>query len=496
MADERAEIFEALQDCDLKMGAYTLDSRFSDGVYTKSVTEALQRFTVLPSPETAIMLVGVMPETMSVLLSASSLGTANIPEEMRGPNYDEFQQWMASCEKNISSCESIYYFLLNGVKNNSISVGFHRTRDQKIIFNRLEYIGIKRGIFRNNSHQFLRDKIIQDISAYRSVADLICIHFVFEGSECFYNALGAELGVDFYLNSEFLIRINSNTSEFFKLLTILKPSKKESGEGNKDLYESGYDYYTGDGVEQDIEEAVRLFKLAVENGDAHAQSILGYMYSIGEGVEKDLMEAIRLYGLAAEQGDAGAQNNLGLMCEHGQGIMKDIEEAVRLYKLAVEQGESVAQYNLARMIYEGEGVEQDIEEAVRLFTLAAEQGSADAQTRLAHMYEKGIGVEQDIVEAVRFYKLASNQGNAYAQSSLGYLYEKGIGVEQDMMEAVRLYTLASEQGDAYAQGSLGYMYSKGEVVEKNLAEAIRLCTLAAEQGSVKAQKNLDILKRI
>ena len=45
-------------------------------------------------------------------------------------------------------------------------------------------------------------------------------------------------------------------------------------------------------------------------------------------------EAVRLYRLAAEQGDANAQYNLGRMYDLGQGVARDHEEAVRWYRLA------------------------------------------------------------------------------------------------------------------------------------------------------------------
>lgn len=44
--------------------------------------------------------------------------------------------------------------------------------------------------------------------------------------------------------------------------------------------------------------------LAVEKGYANAQFNLGLLYESGLGVEKSNAEALRLYTLAAEQGDA------------------------------------------------------------------------------------------------------------------------------------------------------------------------------------------------
>jgi TPR repeat protein len=51
-------------------------------------------------------------------------------------------------------------------------------------------------------------------------------------------------------------------------------------------------------------------------------------------VSKDDKEAVRLYRLAADQGDALAQAKLGAMYEQGRrGLTKDSSEALRLYRL-------------------------------------------------------------------------------------------------------------------------------------------------------------------
>ena len=61
-------------------------------------------------------------------------------------------------------------------------------------------------------------------------------------------------------------------------------------------------YKNGDGVPQDLEEAVRWYRLAAEQGNGLAQIVLGGMYYKGLGVPQDLEEAKRLFGLAEDQG--------------------------------------------------------------------------------------------------------------------------------------------------------------------------------------------------
>lgn len=52
--------------------------------------------------------------------------------------------------------------------------------------------------------------------------------------------------------------------------------------------------------------------MAADQGYAVALTNLGWMYTCGLGVEKDYVEAVRLYRLAAEQGNNRAMNNLAV----------------------------------------------------------------------------------------------------------------------------------------------------------------------------------------
>ncbi len=184
-------------------------------------------------------------------------------------------------------------------------------------------------------------------------------------------------------------------------------------------------YSNDQSVAQDYAEAVRLYRLAADQGHADAQVNLGDMFMDGRGVAQDYAEAMRLYRLAAAQGDAIAQNNLGLMFDNGQGVAQDQAAAVRLYRLAAAQGNAEAQNNLGIMFYNGQGVTQDYAKAIRCFRLAAAQGNAEAQNNLGIMFQHGQGVTKDYAEAVLFYRLAAAQGNAEAQSNLDRMIENG-----------------------------------------------------------------------
>jgi TPR repeat protein len=72
-------------------------------------------------------------------------------------------------------------------------------------------------------------------------------------------------------------------------------------------------------------------------GNADAQYSLGVLHAKGEGVTQDYQEAIKLFRLSVEQGHAYPQSSFGWMYQNGQGVTQDYKEAVRWYRLAAEQ---------------------------------------------------------------------------------------------------------------------------------------------------------------
>ena len=82
----------------------------------------------------------------------------------------------------------------------------------------------------------------------------------------------------------------------------------------------------GDGVAKDPVEAADYYRLAAEQGDTLAQAHLGLCHLTGNGVDQDLEEAVRLFREA--QGDPVAQFNLGVCLAKGQGVALDMEAAV------------------------------------------------------------------------------------------------------------------------------------------------------------------------
>ena len=132
-------------------------------------------------------------------------------------------------------------------------------------------------------------------------------------------------------------------------------------------------------------------------------------------VSLHLEDAVRWYRKAAEQGRADAEFKLGYFhTVGGGGLARDMNEAAAWYKKAAEQNQSGAQYNLAVCYEKGLGVERDESSALSWYRKAAALGDTYAQKAVGVIHHKGMGVRADLAEAYAWYLLAASQKNADA----------------------------------------------------------------------------------
>ena len=126
---------------------------------------------------------------------------------------------------------------------------------------------------------------------------------------------------------------------------------------------------------------------ALPGGHAGAESRLGAFYEAGRGgLLKSGAEAMRLYRLAAEKGDAAAQCALGVCYFRGVGGTRDDSEALRWFQLAAKQGHASGQFHLGYWYDEGKGgLDKDRGRAVALYKAAAAQGDGMALVAIKEM---------------------------------------------------------------------------------------------------------------
>ncbi|MDE6281944.1 MAG: sel1 repeat family protein, partial [Oscillospiraceae bacterium] len=158
------------------------------------------------------------------------------------------------------------------------------------------------------------------------------------------------------------------------------------------------------------DEGVARLRSKAENGDPHAQLLLGRLYRDGPLLTPDWVEAQYWFGQAAQS-------------------LPD------------------AQYALGKLLLTDDVEVQDREQGLRWLTQAAERGNEYAAYRLG----KELLKEGKVVDALSWFTVSAEAGNPYAEYLLGKLYWEGEAVPQDREQTVYWLTQAAEQGHAHAQ---------------------------------------------
>ena len=122
----------------------------------------------------------------------------------------------------------------------------------------------------------------------------------------------------------------------------------EQGEGHAQFM-LGMFYYSGDGVNQNKEEATKWFD-AIQEQDPLMQYAWGCNFLKVKGIAPELTkEAVQWFRKAAEQGEAHAQFMLGMCYFNGVGITQDKTEAVKWLQKAAKQGHEEAKKALTEV---------------------------------------------------------------------------------------------------------------------------------------------------
>lgn len=290
-------------------------------------------------------------------------------------------------------------------------------------------------------------------------------------------------------------------------------------------------YHAGVLLKNDEAEALRLLRLAADQGYVPAEESLGIYYAAGVGMEKpDPQVALKWYTAAAQKGSLDAAMNIGSMYAGGDGVPKDMTTAIRWFRQAADAGGSLAEYTLALIYRRGDGVPRDeqqamvwltkagdhdylpalrelgnraayprdgsapdIPAALQRYKRAAELGDAISQAILGDVFSNGELLKPDYEQAAKYYRMAADQGQRDGEFGLAVRYTLGQGAPVDQGEAMRLFKAAADHGHADAQYDLGVMYELGQGPESDLGLAARYYQLAAEQGVVKAQYRIGVL---
>ena len=138
----------------------------------------------------------------------------------------------------------------------------------------------------------------------------------------------------------------------------------------------------------DFAKAFECFLQAATAGDAQACNIVASMYQRGQGVQYNIDRAVKWYTKAANAGNLQAQFNLGNLYRKGDGVEQLDKRAAQWYEKAAKAGYAQAQNSLAYMYALGRGIKMDQKQARKWLEAAAAQGLNIAQQNLSLLEQK------------------------------------------------------------------------------------------------------------
>lgn len=287
-------------------------------------------------------------------------------------------------------------------------------------------------------------------------------------------------------------------------------------------------YLTGQGVQQNLSEAIVWYRRAADLDIAVAELKLGDLYRDGVGVPKSNPEAIKLYTRAANQGDIKAMLRLGELYKGWYGNAFDRQLSFKWYRQAANLGSDEARTQLHLLLannidkqpvqsdsgelsktaragnskemlrlgnyyYEGRGGKRDMVLAIQYFKRAAAAGSADAAYKLGNIYFYGDSVTPNAKQAKTWYMTSARLGMAQGYFRVGEMYYKGQGIPADVSIARDWFLKSAEKNYAPAEDMLGDMYHSGRGAPRYLPRAVYWYEKAGRQGDPYAQFMLSVM---
>ena len=175
----------------------------------------------------------------------------------------------------------------------------------------------------------------------------------------------------------------------------------------------------------------------------------------------------------ANQGDPHAQYLMGLLYRDGGLLVLDAEQAKRWLELSAQELPD-AQYALGKLFLSDDLDIHDPTKGIYWLQQAADSEHEYAAYRLGKEYLNGKNVSKDSAKAAAYIRQAAEQANLYAQYLLGKLYLMGDGVPKDKEAAQYWFSVAEQNGHAYAGYFLDRMDRQENLPPNILLSAMRL----------------------
>ena len=194
-------------------------------------------------------------------------------------------------------------------------------------------------------------------------------------------------------------------------------------------YELGLSYLTGEGIEPNVNEGIKLLRSAMQKGHDDAPYVLAKYYLFADRYA----EGASLFEAFAKQGDAEMQRGLGICYEFGYGVVQNYNTAVYWYNQSTEQGDAEAECRLGLCYIHGKGTKQSDYLAAYHFESSAKKGYSKSQLMLGVLYCDGKGVAKNRSLGVQWLQKAYENG----EEDAGRLLEQVAQIQAQEIERAR-----------------------------------------------------------
>lgn len=263
-------------------------------------------------------------------------------------------------------------------------------------------------------------------------------------------------------------------------------------------------YRDGTGVAKNIDEAIRLFTLAGQQGSGQAWYNLGWIYNNDEFGRSDRLKARALFQKSADAGYLFGYDSLAASYLHGirpDGSDKDPKKALQVYVTGGAAGCGSCWYEAGRMLTNGDVGAVDDASAFNAYMKGAGLGDVASMVEAARALNRGRGTPKTPVAALAMFERAAAAGSAEAKGGVGQMLANGEGVARNPARAAALLRelLAQDLSTdrkvrhaVYQPNYWSYARDLGNLIEDKLIAPVRPTELAelrkrygARDGSMK-----------
>ena len=258
-----------------------------------------------------------------------------------------------------------------------------------------------------------------------------------------------------------------------------------------------YNYFFGDGVSKNLNEAVKWFNKTINSPVMNTEYAKLDKIDSYQGLhtiymwEEDFVnydEAFKYANLLLkERGDGKDYERLGYMYRYGYGVTENDSKAAEYYQIAINIGNLVAKESMADLYFYGEGLDQNYSLAYKMYNELIENENYKSKSfilrKLGEFYQYGYGdIKINFSKSLSFFKQSYDNGkNLLAAQSIGELYFKELDNYEEAIYWLEI-GLQSPFGKGVTAELLAQIYEYGDKNVQDINKAFNYYKIAGDSN--------------